>query len=145
MAWKVNALVVASKTADSDELVSHLESRAASGPIEFTLLVPCGPRSRHTAKSRLEAGLRRMRAAGLEVSGVLGKDTDPLMAVHEEWDPRRFDEVIVSTLPSSVSRWMRFDLPHRIAKLPGTPVVSHVVASPREAISRPERVPALHG
>ena len=144
MAWKVNALVVASKTADSDDLLKHLEARAERGPIEFTLLVPCGPRSRHTAKSRLEAGLRRMREAGLEVTGVLGKDTDPLMAVHDVWDPRRFDEVIVSTLPSSVSRWMRFDLPHRVAKLPGTPVVSHVVSSPRERLEQPDDEPAVH-
>ena len=137
MAWKVNALVVASKTADSDELISHLESRAGRGPIEFTLLVPCGPRSRDAARSRLDAGLERMRAAGIECTGVLGRDSDPLMAVHEVWDPRKYDEVIVSTLPSSVSRWMQFDLPHRVAKLPGTPVVSHVVAAERE--------PALHG
>jgi GABA permease len=145
MAWKINALVVASKTADSDELISHLESRAAGGPIAFTLVVPCGPRSRDTAKTRLEAGLRRMRAAGLDVTGELGKDSDPLMAVHELWDPRRYDEVIVSTLPTSVSRWMRVDLPHRIAKLPGTPVVSHVVARQRTPIPPSPREPALHG
>jgi hypothetical protein len=144
MAWKVNALVVASKTADSDELIHHLEERAGHGPIEFTLLVPCGPRSRHTATDRLKSGVRRMRAAGLEVNGVLGNDNDPLMAVYDVWDPRRFDEVIVSTLPSSVSRWMRVDLPHRIAKLPGTPVVSHVTAAPRERIGEPAREPAVH-
>jgi hypothetical protein len=132
MAWKVNALVVASKTADSDELIRHLEERAARGPIAFTLLVPCGPRSRAVARARLEAGLERMRSAGLEVRGVLGTNSDPLMAVHEVWDPRDYDEVIVSTLPSSVSHWMQFDLPHRVAKLPGTPVVSHVVAHERE-------------
>lgn len=143
MAWKVNALVVASKTADSDELIGHLESRAQSGPIAFTLLVPCGPRSREAARSRLDAGLERMRAAGLEVTGEVGRDSDPLMAVHEVWDPRRFDEVIVSTLPSSVSRWMQFDLPHRIAKLPGTPVVSHVVAHEGTPVPRPLREPAL--
>jgi len=32
-----------------------------------------------------------------------------------------FDEVIVSTLPEHVSRWLRRDLPHRIEQL-GVPV-----------------------
>jgi hypothetical protein len=44
------------------------------------------------------------------------------------WDPRRFDEVIVATLPTDVSRWMALDLPRRIARYTGARV-SHVVAS----------------
>jgi hypothetical protein len=48
-------------------------------------------------------------------------------AVHDAWDPARFDEVIVSTLPGEASRWTRNDLPHRVAAYTGVPV-THVVA-----------------
>ena len=33
-----------------------------------------------------------------------------------------FDEVIVSTLPETVSRWLRLDLPHRLARALSVPV-----------------------
>jgi hypothetical protein len=50
--------------------------------------------------------------------------------VSEAWDPAHYDEIIVSTLPTGVSRWLQVDLPHRIAKLTDAPV-AHVVASER--------------
>ena len=130
MAWQTRALVVANRTADSDQLLEALEGRARSGPIAFTLLVPCGPSGRDEAQARLDSAVARMRAAGLSVEGSLGRNSDPFDAVHEAWDPATFDEIIVCTLPTGVSKWLQFDLPHRIAKLTDAPV-SHVIA--REA------------
>ena len=49
-------------------------------------------------------------------------------AVAEMWDPRRHDEVIVSTLPGQSSKWIASDLPRRLGRLTGAPVM-HVVAS----------------
>jgi hypothetical protein len=58
------------------------------------------------------------------------------------WDPRSFDEVIVSTLPGQASKWMLMDLPHRIARFTGVRV-THVVASDEkvklESVPAPER------
>jgi len=54
------------------------------------------------------------RAAGIECDGMLG-DEDPFVAVLEVWDPRRWDEIVVSTLPGQVSKWTRWDLPHRLS------------------------------
>ncbi|UUY02479.1 hypothetical protein LRS13_17470 [Svornostia abyssi] len=67
-----------------------------------------------------------MRESGVAVQGVLG-DGDPVAAVEAVWDPERFDEVIVCTLPATVSRWLRIDLPHRVERLTGAPV-THVTA-----------------
>ena len=48
------------------------------------------------------------------------------------WDPMKFDEIIVSTLPTGSSRWMGLDLPHRLEKLTSVPV-RHVVSKPPRA------------
>jgi hypothetical protein len=62
-------------------------------------------------------------------------DPDPVTALREEWDPDRYDEVIVSTLPGRVSRWLQIDLPHRIQRLTDCQV-RHVAV--------PERRPDEH-
>ncbi len=38
-----------------------------------------------------------------------------------------FDEIIISTLPSSVSRWLRIDLPSRVKRAYPLPVVTITV------------------
>ena len=65
------------------------------------------PAAAAEGKARLDAALEAMRAAGVEqVSGHVG-DRDPIVAVHEAWDPTQYDEVVVSTLPTGSSRWLR--------------------------------------
>jgi hypothetical protein len=138
MAWQTRALVIANRTADSDQLLEALEGRARSGPIAFTLLVPTGPTGRDEARARLESACERLRAAGLEVEGSLAHDADPLGAVHEAWDPAKYDEIVVCTLPTGVSKWLQVDLPHRVAKITDAPV-THVVAGDRQAAHIPAR------
>jgi hypothetical protein len=130
MAWQTRALVVANRTADSDQLIEALAARARSGPVAYTLLVPCGPDRRDEARARLEEAVATMRARGLEVDGALGQDSDPIVAAHEAWDPSAMDEIIVCTLPTGVSKWLQLDLPHRVAKLTDAKV-THVVADER--------------
>ncbi len=118
-------LVVANRTADSEELLSALEARAAQAPVEVTLLVP---QDTHGGQGRrLNTALRRLHDAGISAVGMLG-DTDPAIAVQETWDPRVFDEIFVATLPVGVSRWLGFDLPQRIAKLTDA-LVHHIEAT----------------
>jgi hypothetical protein len=138
MAWQTRALVIANRTADSDQLLEALEERARSGPVAFTLLVPAGSAGRGQARARLEAACERIRAAGLEVEGSLAHDSDPLGAVHEAWDPAKYDEIVVCTLPTGASKWLQVDLPHRVAKITDAPV-THVVAGERNPVHVPAR------
>jgi hypothetical protein len=141
MAWHAHVLVVANVTATSEALLAALKARAERGPITLTLLMPAaglGEPARKAGAERLEAALQTWREAGLEATGVVG-DSDPVHAVLETWDPRRHDEIIVSTLPGASSRWLRFDFPHRVAQLTGA-LVTHVVAA--EARPQPVGGPA---
>jgi hypothetical protein len=129
MAWRARVLVVANLTATSEELLDALLARAERGPIDVTLLMPAtriGFSGREEAAARLGQALERWHAAGLTAQGLVG-DTDPIVAVHEAWDPRAYDEVIVSTLPGANSKWLQFDLPHRVAQITSLQV-SHIVA-----------------
>ena len=126
MAWEFSVLVVANVTATSEELLTMLRHRSDDGACRFTLVMP---RSGAGAPERLEQALEAMRESGLEkVSGRVG-DPDPIVAVMELWDPMEFDEIVVSTLPTGVSRWLGLDLPRRLEKLTSVPV-RHVVAQP---------------
>jgi hypothetical protein len=129
MAWEFSLLVVANVTAGSDELIDSLRDRAEQGACRFTLVMPA---SGAEARTRLDAALERMREAGLDnVEGRVG-DPDPIVAVMDVWDPMKFDEIVVSTLPTGSSRWMGIDLPHRLEKLTSVPV-RHVVSKPPQA------------
>jgi hypothetical protein len=134
MAWKRSFLVVANVTATSERLTDALEQRAAHEPASFTLVIPATPfgGGRAAAMQKLEEALERLRAAGLEAEGSVG-NADPILAVTDAWDPKRYDEIIVSTLPMAFSKWLHAGLPARIAKLTDAPV-THVVSPPE----RPE-------
>jgi hypothetical protein len=134
MAWEFSLLVVANVTAGSDELLEALRERSEQGACRFTLVMPA---SGTAARKRLGEALERMREAGLDnVEGRVG-DPDPIVAVMDAWDPMKFDEIIVSTLPTGSSRWLGIDLPHRLEKLTSVPV--------RHVVSRPPRAEAPAG
>ena len=133
MPWTTKLLVIANRTIESDEIRTALVNRAASGPVQVTLVAPASSgggslRARRAVTAqRLEAAVQGLREAGVRVEGVVG-DADPILAVQDAWDPCRFDEVIVATLPTGVSRWMAADLPHRVERLTGARV-THIVSA----------------
>jgi hypothetical protein len=126
-------LVLANRTVDSPQLREALVARSERGPIAVCLLVPAAWEIQdphggvESGRRRINAALTNMRDDGLRVQCKLG-DPDPIAALREAWDPDRYDEVIVSTLPSRVSRWLQMDLPRRAQKITGVPV-THVEAS----------------
>jgi len=136
-------LIVANRTAATPALIEAVRHRAASGPCTFTLLVPhswqglhrlTSAEDTHTDTDQSEAVLELAPlledAAGDEVEGVIG-DADPLAAIQDAVNRRGFDEIILSTLPARVSRWLKLDLPSKVQGL-GLPV-THVEAHARPA------------
>ncbi len=133
-------LVVANRTAESEELLQAMKERAAQGDVEFTLLVPAAPHGvawaadMHSggdeAQDHLGKAVASLREAGLNVEGKLG-DPDPQAAVQDEANFATYDEVIVSTLPLRVSKWLKVDLPHKVEHATGLPV-THVVAHSKD-------------
>jgi hypothetical protein len=138
-AWTRHILVVANVTAASDKLLDALKREAAKQPARFTLIVPATSfgSGRAASEQALAAACERLRDEGLEADGSVG-NADPIVAVMEAWDPKRYDEIVVSTLPMRVSKWLHAGLPERIGKLTGAPV-THVISQP---VHEPEIEPA---
>ena len=116
-------LIVAHRTAATPPLLAAVRERAAQGPCEFTLLLPRPYWDADTEESALtlELALPLLdEAASGHVEGLVG-DTDPFVAVQGAMQRTPFDEIIVSTLPTHVSHWLRMDLPARVRRL-GVPV-----------------------
>jgi GABA permease len=130
-------LVVANQTACGDELLEVVAARARQGPCRFTLLVPATPSHEHAtwtegearalARGRMEEATVRFRGAGAgDVHGVVG-DANPVRAIDDLLLDEPHDEIILSTLPAGVSRWLRLDLPRRVEQrfaMPVTTVIS---------------------
>ncbi len=127
-------LVVAHKTAATQPLLDAVRERAKRGPATFTLLVPnpahglhkvVDPEDQQASEAQTvinEAIPALSEAAGAPVEGIVG-DADPVAAVHDAINLRGFDEVIVSTLPVRLSRWLKLDLPSKVAGM-GLPVTT---------------------
>jgi Major Facilitator Superfamily len=135
-------LVVANHTRGGQELIDAIRDRMSRGPAEFWVLVPATPtihlindfnalscafpveldvlpsaRTRDEgiaeATSHLDTELHRLREIGATADGAVG-DPHPMKAIEKTLAQRRFDEIILSTLPPGISRWLAWDLPHRV-------------------------------
>ena len=131
-------LVVANRTAESPELKDALEQRSKEGDCEFTLLVPATPHGLawaatpdsggDEAEAHRTAFLEELRGKGVNVKDAKVGDGDPLAAVQDECNFNSYDEVIVSTLPLHMSKWLKVGLPQKVGHATGLPV-RHVVGS----------------
>jgi nucleotide-binding universal stress UspA family protein len=135
-------LVVANQTLGGEELTAKLAERMEAGPSRFYLVVPVTNTegsdrwftgglegvlpgaykiARTLAAARLQHELNRLREAGAETDGEVVEPM-PVDAIRKIANREEADEVIVSTLPRRVSRWVAMDLPHRIRRATSLPV-----------------------
>lgn len=145
-------LIVANQTLGGMRLQRTVRERIADGHRSFYIVVPMvEPRfetqvwaagdvsfvlppldeevdeALEIAQRRSERRLQRMveaiESAGGFAEGEVGA-SDPVEAVDRVLQHRRFDEIIVSTLPGGISRWLRLDLPSRVARMTDIPVTT---------------------
>ena len=134
-------LVVAHKTAATQPLHDAVRERAARGPCTFTLLVPNAAHGLHKvvdpedqgageAQSVIDEALPELsEAAGRPVEGIVGA-ADPAAAIEDAVNLRGFDEIIISTLPTRLSKWLKLDLPSKLSGT-GLPVTTVTPAEGR--------------
>lgn len=151
-------VIVANETLAGADLRAVLENRIAAGARDFHVVVPVKltlpptvsagmagadvvmigdhdlPDERAVATERLEAGVAWLRERGCNADGEITLH-DAVRTLSEL--PERVDmgEVIVSTLPSRISRWLRQDLPTRVCRAVTVPVT---VVTPVDA-DEPQR------
>jgi hypothetical protein len=128
-----DVLVVANRTAATPALLDAIRARAARGPARFHLLVPnpaehaeltdAERRERHLEGEHVLALALPLieEASGGTATGSVSYRHDPMDAIEETLQGGAFHEIMISTLPPSVSRWLHLDLPHRLAHM-GLPV-----------------------
>jgi hypothetical protein len=127
-----HALVVANQTVGGNKLIETLERRASTSPHRFTVIAPQdGAGDTEAAEDRLGRTLRTLEKVGLDVTGYV-THPDPLTSIMNavEHDPP--NEIIISTLPSYKSRWLRGDLIGRVRRGTGLPV-EHITSDPEPA------------
>ena len=138
-------LIVANQTIGGEQLTAKLDELISAGSPVFRFLVPVTDSegtqqwdyppidrlipdahriARVLAEGRLEHELARLRRSGIEASGEV-VDEVPVDRAKELLHEEQFDGVVVSTLPRRLSRWLIWDLPHRMASVSDIPV-THV-------------------
>jgi cytochrome c oxidase subunit 3 len=142
-------LVVANRTAATDDLLDCLKEKAASsgqadGDVDGPgrLFIACVPQeggdgsAARMARARLAQVLDRLRSADLVAAGIVG-DPDPYTAVKNALEFFRVDDIVISTLPATRSGWLRGDLIRRVETATNLPV-THVEVQPSAAPARAE-------
>lgn len=129
-----SVLVVANRTAATPPLLDAVRARAAEGNVRFTLLVPKSPHGLHRVVDPEDSGSGEAEetlalalplieeAAGSKVEGRVGAP-EPLAAIEDAVNTGEYTEIILSTLPATVSRWLKLDLPSKVSGL-GLPLTT---------------------
>jgi hypothetical protein len=141
-------LIIANQTLAEAALMEAIRERLRAGPSSFYVLVPNTSRSDLAARvasgvplppgagdpttdaeatahaqHRLGQLLNDLRGLDADADGELGV-ADPLEAVSQLLERQQFDEIILSTLPQPISRWLWMDLPRRLQRSSNLPVTT---------------------
>jgi nucleotide-binding universal stress UspA family protein len=145
-------LIVANQTLGGKELEERIRTRIDSGEGRFYVVVPMIEPEYETdawvppdpgfgiswtrtetedalevamerSQHRLHRMLEKIRGLGGEAEGeVVG--ADPLPAIESILERDNIAEILISTLPAGISRWLKMDLPSRVARRAEIPVTT---------------------
>jgi hypothetical protein len=140
-------LLLANQTLQDEHVFETLQARAGDGRCQVLVLVPATPSANLAsppstagsdpgsrtsgstddvglaiARWRLRTMIDRLAELDIEAEGRIGHP-DPYRAVADLLSEEDIDEIIVSTLPPRISRWLKADLPKRLARH-GIPVTT---------------------
>jgi hypothetical protein len=132
-------LIVGNQTLLGPELTSAIAERIVPGdPPDVHVVVPATPRAgaftwnedeaTADAQERLDAMLAHLKGLGIQATGEVGY-RDPVEAARDALRGHPADEIILSTLPTGISRWLGQDVPSRLKSAVSVPVVV-VTAAP---------------
>jgi hypothetical protein len=135
-------LIVGNQTLMGPELASAIAERMIPGdPPDVYVVVPATPRpgaftwdedeANAAAQERLDAMIENLRGLGLEATGEVGY-RDPVEAARDAIRRHPVDEILLSTLPTGISRWLGQDVPGRLKSAVSVPVV--VVTAERATV-----------
>jgi hypothetical protein len=130
-------LVIANRTLCEQHLLDEVHRRRMADPgCRFHLVVPAThptgafteEQCWHDAEARLADALAALEDAGVSATGEVG-DANPVYAVGDVIlrEIGRFDEIILSTLPVGMSKWLSENMVRRLKRATGLPV-THVIA-----------------
>ena len=136
------ALIVANHTMPSLALSDANNDRIRKRDTAYYVEVPATPIShgltwdedatRQEARKRLNQFLTHLRDRGVAADGEVG-DRDPVAAVRDAIRGREIDEVVLSTLPPGISRWLGQDIPSKLRHNVSVPVDVVYEAAPAVA------------
>ena len=134
-------LLVANETAGSWEMRDAVAEINARDPTaEFVIVIPATPlnllqqfegtakSARELAAQRAQSTRRHLESLGMRVRSTRIGNWDPFVAIEEELVNDKYDAIILSTLPPGASRWLRMDLPSRVARGHPEIVLIHVIS-----------------
>ncbi len=135
-------LIVGNQTLMGPELDAAIAERIVPGdPPDLYVVVPATPRpgaftwnedeATADAQGRLDAMLEHLKGLGLNATGEVGY-RDPVEAARDALRSHPAEEIILSTLPTGISRWLGQDVPSRLKSAVSVPVV--VVTAERAPI-----------
>jgi hypothetical protein len=130
--WDVNhALVVATQTVASPELIAHLKRKAAERPHRFTFISPpSGQLTREQVCDRLARTLAELYRSDIDATGQ-PMSPAPRAAVQNAIEHYRIDEILISTLAGEQSKWLQEGLIDQVRAMTDKPV-EHIEAGRQE-------------
>jgi len=130
--WDVtHALVVATQTVASPDLIAHLKRRAAERPHRYTFISPpSGQLTREEVCDRLARTLAELYRSDIDATGQ-PMSPAPLAAIQNAIEHYRVDEILISTLAGEQSRWLQEGLIDQVRAMTDKPV-EHIEAGRAE-------------